>query len=328
MGSVRPEGFSVFIIYVSKRIHKLELREAFAVYGMVLDVYITYNNPRRSGMKSTFAFVRFNRLDEALKAVKQGNGRLMDGFAIKVFLENRHSSKVKVSNGQVLKNSQEAGKVNVFETESEWLEFCVIGQIKSMYDTDFVQQVLQADCFKVKVCGWSGYYTIIRFEEQEQIPIFWDLKESLLQSWFSDINTDMNKKKLRIWVCIEGILIVAWQDAMLKTIGSRCGSVIRIDVDTSDVPPFMAITLEEQPKSPHESNWEAKTDAPSAQPLGTLNGADPILFGTRDELWEEGERDCYGIKVNPHVNKCEKREEPALNVPSRHVLDNVGSLGG
>ncbi|KAK8636768.1 hypothetical protein V6N13_124506 [Hibiscus sabdariffa] len=266
MGSVRPEGFSVFIIYVSKRIHKLELREAFAVYGMVLDVYITYNNPRRSGMKSTFAFVRFNRLDEALKAVKQGNGRLMDGFAIKVFLENRHSSKVKVSNGQVLKNSQEAGKgknmsirkegcsykkssierypVNVFETESEWLEFCVIGQIKSMYDTDFVQQVLQADCFKVKVCGWSGYYTIIRFEEQEQIPIFWDLKESLLQSWFSDINTDMNKKKLRIWVCIEGILIVAWQDAMLKTIGSRCGSVIRIDVDTSDVPPFMAITLE------------------------------------------------------------------------------------
>ncbi|KAK8975812.1 hypothetical protein V6N11_057650 [Hibiscus sabdariffa] len=54
----------------------------------------------------------------------------------------------------------------------------------------------------------------------------------------------------------------------------------------------------------------------SAQPLGTLNGSDPNLVGTREVLWKEGGCVHHGSNENPRVNKCENWEEPASNVPS------------
>ncbi|KAK9004251.1 hypothetical protein V6N11_002057 [Hibiscus sabdariffa] len=310
------EGVAVFINFVSKRIHKSGLKEAFVVYGKVLDVYIAYNNPKRVRMNCTFAFVRFSCLEEALRAVNQGNGRLMDGFSIKVFLEKRLSTqawKTKVnvrrevdqngtsktlrlrkegwsfkdallsgdhSKGLVTGKTKSADalrledrpelntiaiQVNVSEHEREWIKSCVIGQIKAMYDIELVQQALQVDGFKITVSRWSGFYAVIRFEEEEQIPIFWDLKESLLKSWFTDIDTVdnfMNKKKLRVWVRIEGMPLMAWQESVFNTIGSRWGNVIRIEEETvkrlrfdgarillgvsclSDVPPTAAISFE------------------------------------------------------------------------------------
>ncbi|KAK8505321.1 hypothetical protein V6N12_067289 [Hibiscus sabdariffa] len=53
-----------------------------------------------------------------------------------------------------------------------------------------------------------------------------------------------------------------------------------------------------------------------AQPLGTLNGSDPNLVGTREVLWKEGGCVHHGSNENPRVNKCENWEEPASNVPS------------
>ncbi|KAK8526155.1 hypothetical protein V6N13_017213 [Hibiscus sabdariffa] len=78
-------GVPVFVNFVSKRIHSSTLREAFAGYGTVLDIYIAYNNPSRFNKKYTFAFVRFSSREEAAKAVELGNMRKMDGFTIKVF---------------------------------------------------------------------------------------------------------------------------------------------------------------------------------------------------------------------------------------------------
>ncbi|GMJ09231.1 hypothetical protein HRI_004592300 [Hibiscus trionum] len=83
----RRLGFTVFVNYVSKRIHYRTLKEAFEGYGSVRDVFVAYNSLRRRGSSSTFAFVRFKSLDEAKNAVKEGNERLLDGFRIKVSLE-------------------------------------------------------------------------------------------------------------------------------------------------------------------------------------------------------------------------------------------------
>ncbi|GMI65214.1 hypothetical protein HRI_000190700 [Hibiscus trionum] len=83
----RRSGFTVFVNYVSKRIHYRTLKEAFEGYGFVRDVFVAYNSPRRRESSSTFAFVRFKTLVEAKKAVKEGDGRLLDGFRIRVSLE-------------------------------------------------------------------------------------------------------------------------------------------------------------------------------------------------------------------------------------------------
>ncbi|GMJ04047.1 hypothetical protein HRI_004073900 [Hibiscus trionum] len=80
----RRRGVSVFINYVSRRIHHQSLGEAFRIYGSVVDVFIAYNNLKRLGKPTTFAFVRFKDVEGANKAVMEANGRRMDGYRIKV----------------------------------------------------------------------------------------------------------------------------------------------------------------------------------------------------------------------------------------------------
>ncbi|KAK8681874.1 hypothetical protein V6N13_054273 [Hibiscus sabdariffa] len=127
------------------------------------------------------------------------------------------------------------GHNDIKEKDKQWLKKCLVGQIVAMYDASFVQQMLTLEGFKVKVSCWSGYYVIISFEEEEQIEIFWDLKESVLKPWLVDIDIVENfmiQKKIRVWVSLEGLLLEAWNEAVLVSIGSLWGNVIRLDTDT------------------------------------------------------------------------------------------------
>ncbi|KAK8611390.1 hypothetical protein V6N13_131442 [Hibiscus sabdariffa] len=282
-------GVSVFVDFISKRIHRATLREAFAGYGKVVDTYIAYNNPGRQKRRYTFAFIRFSNREEALKAVELSNNRRMDGFTIKVFLGNNQAKSIKMGGATVTNkpsipnlnkkeyckftNGRSYKKVllkeNIMEgngsdfviplvesgvnhdrvkpvadpyhfsipvKELAWMDCCLVGQIKGMYDADFVEQALISDGFRVKVSVWSGFYVIIQFKEQEQIEIFWDLKESLLDSWFDDIDTleqFSSLKKLKVWVTLENVPLVAWSNSVFSSITSRWGHVIKIDDDTS-----------------------------------------------------------------------------------------------
>ncbi|KAK8626247.1 hypothetical protein V6N13_133898 [Hibiscus sabdariffa] len=135
-----------------------------------------------------------------------------------------------------VENKYEPISINIQDSDGEWLNKCLICQISAMYDAEVVQQFLQSEGFKVKVSCWYGFYAIIRFEEEEHIDIFWDLKDSLLKPWFSDIDSMekfMKSKKLRIWVCIEGFPLHAWNDFAILSIGRRWGEVISLDTDTN-----------------------------------------------------------------------------------------------
>ncbi|KAL4341440.1 hypothetical protein GQ457_08G019460 [Hibiscus cannabinus] len=251
-------------------------------------------------MRSTFAFVRFSNVIEAMTAVDLANGRIMDGFRIKTFLDREanvesmklkgkgnvvvcekrvqrkeagydkgvdeqsykevlmfnegdrkgeevHTEPVKgvktqvkpaKSFGRIIKGSTTGLKVEEplqfvnMKSDPGWLNQCLVGQI---YDPDFIQQVLVAEGFKVKICCWSGYYVVIQLEEIEQVEIFWDLKESMLKSWFTDIDTVENfrkEQKLKVWAIIEGIPVEAWNESTLIDMGSRWGKVIQIESET------------------------------------------------------------------------------------------------
>ncbi|KAK8564991.1 hypothetical protein V6N12_058567 [Hibiscus sabdariffa] len=326
------DGVLVFINFVSKRIHKSGLKEAFVVYGKVLDVYIAYNNTKRVGMNNTFAFVRFSCLGEALRAVNQGNGRLMDGFSIKVFLEKRLSTQARKPKVDALREDVQDGtmwvedrpesntniiQVNVFEYEREWIKSFVVGQIKAMYDTELVQQALQADGFKITVCQWLGFYAVIRFEEEEQIPIFWDLKESLLKSWFTDIDTVdnfMNKKKFRVWVRIEGMPLMAWIEEETAKKLRFDGARILLGVSClSDVPLTAAISFE------GESFW--------------LRISIVEFEDESEKLQSEGGFINNLEGVSPRALPNERGDGPTLGETQEDGLDNLGSsqtitLGG
>ncbi|KAK8635442.1 hypothetical protein V6N13_004179 [Hibiscus sabdariffa] len=279
------QGVSVFVNFVSKRIRPATLREAFQDYGKVTDVYITYHNPRRRRLSSTFAFVRFSNMWEALNAVDLANNRRMDEFTItiKVFLEHKSSGDSKGPLEEVKKptrtsqvsvdlakgrdersykevllckkkenlveltdkrhtksffkvpdnkgregNSSMMDVLVIKDVHNGWLKNCLVGQVSAMYDHSFIQQVLQSEGFKVKVSCWSGVYSIIKFEEVEQLEIFWDLKDSLLNSWFCDIEsveTFLQRKKLRVWACIKGLPLEVWNESSLVSIGSQWGNV-------------------------------------------------------------------------------------------------------
>ncbi|KAK8574456.1 hypothetical protein V6N12_062149 [Hibiscus sabdariffa] len=188
---------------------------------------------RRKGLQgvSDEVFQFSSIMADALRAVKYGNNRRMDGFFGKKILRSGLCSKShQKDKGDVPKklpilghraafsDHRQSGEddsninnvgapipVSVSEAELNRLKRCFLVQIKGMYDTEFVQQALVSDGFRVKVCLWSGFYAIICFEEEEQMAIFWDMKEMLLNSWFTDIdNLDnfMNKKKLRVWISV------------------------------------------------------------------------------------------------------------------------------
>ncbi|KAK8492259.1 hypothetical protein V6N12_073318 [Hibiscus sabdariffa] len=208
-------GVPVFVDCVSKRIHRLSLKEAFSAYGEVLDVYIVYNNPSRINKRCTFAFVRYPSYEEALKAVELANNRRMDGFNVKVDFS-------KLTNGRSFKEVLMAKLLSTTE-DSEHGNSKEVGQVKGMYDANFVEQALKSEGFKVKVSPWSGFFVIIHFVEQEQIQIFWDLKASLLESWFVDIDTVehfSSENKLKVWVTLENLPLVAWNNELFKSIVS------------------------------------------------------------------------------------------------------------
>ncbi|GMJ02655.1 hypothetical protein HRI_003934700 [Hibiscus trionum] len=95
----RRLGVSIFVDNVSRRIHLKTLKEAFQEYGTVVDVYMAYGNQKRRNKPIVFAFVRFSNKEEAKSAIQKGNGRIMDGFKVRIFMAvQKLSEKTRVRN--------------------------------------------------------------------------------------------------------------------------------------------------------------------------------------------------------------------------------------
>ncbi|KAK8523153.1 hypothetical protein V6N12_047683 [Hibiscus sabdariffa] len=68
VGRRRRPGVSIFVDNISRRIHQNTLKEAFQVYGRVVEVFIAYNSLKRLGKPTTFAFVSFSATQRRVQA--------------------------------------------------------------------------------------------------------------------------------------------------------------------------------------------------------------------------------------------------------------------
>ncbi|KAK8564910.1 hypothetical protein V6N13_020043 [Hibiscus sabdariffa] len=218
--------------------------------------------------------------------------------------------------------------------ELEWMDNCLVGQIKVMHDASFVEQALISDGFKVKVSVWLGYYAILQFKEQEQIEIFWDLKKSLLESWFDDIDClehFSSLKKLKVWVTLENVPIVAWNNTMFNSIASRWRSVIKIDDDTfqknrfdnarilmgikclSDVPSSICIFI-------NGNNYHIRISVSSYEDERCWIDADQMKSHNEVQLEEESDEEasCHQEDFVPKV----KEKTAGINHKKVENLDN------
>ncbi|KAK8656115.1 hypothetical protein V6N13_108674 [Hibiscus sabdariffa] len=123
-------------------------------------------------------------------------------------------------------------QIVVEEGDKAWLNNCLVGQISAMHDTEFIQQMLRSKGFKVKVFHWFGFYSIIWFDKEMQIEIFWDMRNTTIEPWLDEVDTVNNflsSHKLRVWLSIKGLPLRAWSKLVFHCIARRWGKVIRLD---------------------------------------------------------------------------------------------------
>ncbi|XVF04128.1 hypothetical protein REPUB_Repub05bG0055400 [Reevesia pubescens] len=96
----RSKFFSVFVSNLSRRVPRSALWEAFSLYGKVADVFIQTNIKPGKDSSSTYAFIRFFSQEDAAKAIRLGNRRLIDGrlIFVKVAIKSGGGTKEKVVN--------------------------------------------------------------------------------------------------------------------------------------------------------------------------------------------------------------------------------------
>ncbi|KAE8726687.1 hypothetical protein F3Y22_tig00006507pilonHSYRG00020 [Hibiscus syriacus] len=228
----KEETIGVGQIGTGKGMLKMMLKDFFQTYGVVLDVYVVYSNPKKKMKSSTFAFVRYRNLDEAKRAVVEVDGRWIIGKSIRVFLslENRNNTpNRKIMVTKVWKRSDSpkdkrflddkpksdashgdipSNEIALTKEKIGWRSKCLVGYIKGMYNTDIVQEERKSGGFRLNVCPWHILLTVLFFDNKEEVKKAWKSRAELLHSWF-----DLLEKlegfdgmwSIKIWVTLQDV---------------------------------------------------------------------------------------------------------------------------
>ncbi|KAK8619401.1 hypothetical protein V6N13_133362 [Hibiscus sabdariffa] len=107
-------------------------------------------------------------------------------------------------------------------SKMELRNFCLVSNIKSMYNLEVVHEALASDGFQAIVCPWSGLLVVIYFPCFEDRARCWAIRNDLLKLWFNDLEL--------------------LEDFFLK-LGNRWGTVLKIDEETLSMNRFDIVKL-------------------------------------------------------------------------------------
>ncbi|KAK8619024.1 hypothetical protein V6N13_132993 [Hibiscus sabdariffa] len=210
----------------------------------------------------------------------------MDGFLIKVFLERKVSDQVNAAGGEKQKGKQlESHRKNMSsKLDGRTFKEALLGNSHKKDKGD--------DPKKLPILGHRAAFSDHRQSGEDDSNI--NNVELQSQSQFQKLslagskdidNLDnfMNKKKLRVWVCVHGMPLMAWQETVFTALGSQWGRVVRLDVDTVNKSRLDVARILLGAYSTRSYN-----DTPRASIIGKASGVGAKTVGTEGELkWDQ-----------------------------------------
>ncbi|XVE81045.1 hypothetical protein DITRI_Ditri15bG0031600 [Diplodiscus trichospermus] len=197
---------------------------------------------------TTFAFVRYKSSAEMQRAVKGGNNRLIDGWHIKVkrpsfgWKEKRSYNKslgsksgedmmdrgVVSSQRSPTKAEKECSLELSFDLlllheEMEWLERCVVGQLRDHSNLRLVHESLNNANINCSICPMGGVTVTIIFYSKVEMEVILSNAKEVLYEWFEDLcpwRQPSGPRKIVVWVKLEGIPLDAWHPEFFMSLAS------------------------------------------------------------------------------------------------------------
>ncbi|XVF28223.1 hypothetical protein REPUB_Repub15cG0011000 [Reevesia pubescens] len=223
----RSKFFSVFVTNLSRRVSRRALWEAFSHYGKVADVFIQANIKPGKDSSFTYAFIRFFSQEDAAKAIRLGNRRLIDGrlIFIKVAIKSGGGAKEKVNN-LTLQNER-----------MDWLHRSAIGRVHSFVSlTELLDALvkLKVDC---SVSPMGGVTFLVTFKSSEEMKSLLESNKLCSQELFQFIepwNFSSNQREVAMWISLEEVPLVVWHEQFFQSLGNSWGIFVRVDENTSN----------------------------------------------------------------------------------------------
>ncbi|XVF46754.1 hypothetical protein PTKIN_Ptkin03bG0053800 [Pterospermum kingtungense] len=230
----------MFVSNLSRRVSRNALWKAFESYGSVADVFILDHSKR----PFCFAFVRYRSVEECRRAVRDGNGRWIDGRLILIKEASygwKERRSIKDLKGQRKgPSSPKIKRWNVRDniTFKEALMTSVVKEGKKpcanlAYEDN---AVVNEQSFKVAVSHVGGISVCITFEHQRFRDIFYDKFKSIddlpifeIMKW----NGNHFQKLILVWVVVEDVPVHLWNVRFFKQLGNAWGEFIKTDECTA-----------------------------------------------------------------------------------------------
>ncbi|GMI82836.1 hypothetical protein HRI_001952900 [Hibiscus trionum] len=122
-----------------------------------------------------------------------------------------------------------------------WIRYSVVGKIKSMYNTDIVQDALRAEGLRATVCPWEGNLVVIRLFNEQERNLLWESRRELLRTWLDELELLEGfdgKHVSKCWVLLSNVPLRIWNPEFFTGLCNQWGEVIKIDNETRELQRF------------------------------------------------------------------------------------------
>lgn len=263
---------TLFVDNIGLNSSRGSLYKLFSGFGCVMDVFIP--SKVRPGLDHRFGFVRYKSDTEAERAVKAGNGRLLDGR--RLFIKwadyvqassgngrglgvrkgssslGRHTDSINRSFADVVKQrdapARDVHSGEVPRTHSSlnlsidaglegWLQSCSVGHVRPRVLADFLSGRHQ--CWDIS-CGlrpMGGKSFFIVFPSPEAKRSCLSENSKWFEHWFEQVS-DCDKlcvsDERLSWIKCRGLPVAAWTEENLKSLAALWGDFVLMHSDSKE----------------------------------------------------------------------------------------------
>ncbi|KAE8725718.1 hypothetical protein F3Y22_tig00008146pilonHSYRG00014 [Hibiscus syriacus] len=255
-------GFSIFVINVSKRIQISMLKEAFQVYGEVLDVFIAANGRMINGFKIRVFHDKIpgsqrKKEDDVRSVLKVWNPAFRDARSFKEVLRGDQVAAVKEreisdglqegyfrgynivvhvnvaeDRGAVSSINSESAFKNIFIPSKElmWRDSCLVGKIKNRFNDNIICSAFRVEGLDVKVSTWHDLLVIIKFRNVSDRQTCWSKRQDWIRVWFDELELleDSGSGECSVEED-EGQYSLSFEEERAKVVGSKGGLEVRVE---------------------------------------------------------------------------------------------------